>query len=205
MRRTSLRLLAAILLIAILAWWIAPRAATPGVTARRPEPTPLARSVAAAPARTPAPPMVVQRAAVALRSPSVREQQAFRFVLSDGKLTLEAVEEIRGDFHPPRAAPAWEAGMFCCRLLDARQRVVAEETLPAPDHVCVVLDPNTPGPDGRPQAVEFSPRGPVVFQVRMPSLATATQLKVYRLAGSRPAMLDAEPAGQLLASIPLTR
>ncbi len=95
--------------------------------------------------------------------------------------------------------------MFCCRLLDASQRVLAEETLRAPDELCVVLDPNTPGPDGKPQPAQLSPTGPITFQVRMPMAEGATQLKIYRLAGPRPEIRDAEPAGQLLATIPLTR
>jgi len=134
-----------------------------------------------------------------------RERRAFRFVLSDGKLELEAVEDIQGDFHPRRGRAAWQPGMLCCRLLDDRQRVLAEETVPAPDHVCIVLDPNVAGADGKPQPAVLSPGGPVVFQVRLPKMESATQMKVYRLAGAQPAGFDEEPAGQLLATIPLAR
>lgn len=126
-------------------------------------------------------------------------------MLEGQKLRLEADEEITGEFHRPRGQPAWEAGMLCCRLLDAGQRLLAEETLRAPDELCVVLDPNTPGPDGKPQPAKLSPEGPVTFQVRLPKVAGATELKIYRLAGPRPELQDAEPAGQLLATIPLTR
>jgi len=133
------------------------------------------------------------------------EQRAFRFVLSFGKLELETVEDIRGDFHPRRGRTAWQPGMLYCRLLDDQQRVLAEETVPAPDHVCVVLDPNTPGPDGKPQPAVLTTTGPVVFQVRLPKMDSATQMKVYRLAGAQSAGLDEEPPGQLLAIIPLAR
>ena len=132
-------------------------------------------------------------------------QRVFRFVLDGQKLTLEADDEISGEFHRQRGQPIWEAGMFCCRLLDAGQRVLAEETLRAPDELCVVLDPTPPGPDGKPQPAQFSPSGPVTFQVRLPKVEGATELKIYRLAGPRPEVRDAEPAGQLLATIPLAR
>lgn len=136
---------------------------------------------------------------------ALNKQHAFRFILTDGKLALDAVDDIQGDFRPRRGEMAWEAGMFYCRLLDAEKRVLAEETLMAPDHVCVVLDPHTPGADGKPQPARLSPTGPVVFQVRMPGGEAATDMKIYRIQGPRPATPGDEPAGELLATIPLTR
>lgn len=133
------------------------------------------------------------------------ERRAYRLVLSSGRLELETAEDIRGDFHPRRGRTAWRPGMLCCRLLDAQQHVLAEETLPAPDYVCVVLDPNTPGQNGKPQPAALSPTGPVVFQVRMPKLESATQMKVYRIVGTQPPRLREEPPGQLLATIPLAQ
>lgn len=93
--------------------------------------------------------------------------------------------------------------MFYCRLLDEQGHVLAEETFAAPDHVCIVLDPNMPGPDGKPQAAQLSPDGPVTFQVRMPKVESAAMVKLYRLEGPPPAARDAEPAGKLIAAIPL--
>jgi hypothetical protein len=133
------------------------------------------------------------------------EQRAFRFVLHDGRLELEAAEDVHGDFHQRRGPVAWHPGMLCCRLVDSRQRVLAEETVHAPDRVCVVLDPNTAGPDGKPLPAVLSPKGPAVFQVRLPKVASATEMKVYRITGLRPATAGGEFAGQLLATVPLNR
>lgn len=131
-----------------------------------------------------------------------REARAYRLVLDSGACTLEAVEEIRGDFRRPRAV-AWAAGMLSCRLLDATGRVLAEETMPAPDHLCVVLDPLTPGPDGRPAPAALTPSGPVTFQTRLPKFSTAASLEIIRLSGEPAPSAGARPPGQLLASIPL--
>ena len=115
-------------------------------------------------------------------------------------LALEATEDLRGEFRRRRGPAAWAPGMLCCRLLDAEQRVLAEETLSPPDRTCVVLDPHIAGP---PQPTVLTADGPVVFQVRLPKLAAATELKVYRLAGADRAALGAEPVGTLLGSFPL--
>ena len=124
--------------------------------------------------------------------------------MSGDQITLEAVTDIRGDFHRRRGPLAWEPGMLYCCLLDDSQRILAEETLPAPDQVCVVLDPHG-NADTAPQPVRFTPEGPVVFQVRMPKIDAATQMKIYRLAGPRGTTFNGEPEGALLATIPLTR
>jgi hypothetical protein len=130
-------------------------------------------------------------------------QRAFRFVLHDGRLELEAAEDIHGDFHQRRGPVAWQPGMLCCRLLDAQKRVLAEETVQAPDRVCVVLDPNTKDADGNPLPAVLSPKGSAVFQVRLPKVGAATQMRVYRITGPRPATAGGNFAGQLLATVPL--
>ncbi|MCX6872898.1 MAG: hypothetical protein NTW21_03690 [Verrucomicrobia bacterium] len=130
-------------------------------------------------------------------------QTAFRLLLDGDSVQLMAVEELQGDFHRRRGRLAWLPGMLYCRLLDAEQRVLAEDTLAAPDRACVVLDPQAAGADGRPVVTMFSPSGPVVFQVRLPHLEAATELRVSRLTGPRPAGALAEPVGKLLASIAL--
>ncbi len=130
-------------------------------------------------------------------------QRAYRLILDGDSLVLEAAEDLRGEFRRRRGPAAWSPGMLCCRLLDADQRVLAQETVPPPDRTCVVLDPHVTGPAGQPQPAVLTADGPVVFQVRLPQLATATELKVYRLAGTDPAAFDQEPAGTLLATFPL--
>lgn len=158
----------------------------------------------AAVATVPPPNATLPPSAVTAQSPP-GEQRAFRFVLNGDKIELEAVEDMRGDFHRRRGPMAWQPGMFYCRLLDAAQRVLAEDTLAAPDRTCVVLDPNTPDANGKPRPVVLTATGPAVFQVRLPKIDSATQMKIYRLAGTRPAMANEEPLGQLLATIPLSK
>ena len=150
----------------------------------------------------PPPPRVsAPEPAQSVSSPS--EQRAFRFVLTGSKIELAAAEDITGDFHPRRGPLAWQPGMIYCRLLDESQRVLAEQTVPAPDHMCIVLDPNLPDASGNPQPAALTPTGPVVFQMRMPRVDSATHMKVYRLQGIRPAGLTEEPIGELLATIAL--
>lgn len=147
---------------------------------------------------------VSQPAAAVALAPGLG-QRAYRLVLDGDTLALEAAEDLRGEFRRSRGPAAWAPGMLCCRLLDADQRVLAQETVPPPDRTCVVLDPHVTGPTGQPQPAVLTADGPVVFQVRLPQLATATELKVYRLAGTDPAAFDQEPAGTLLAAFPLRR
>jgi len=130
-------------------------------------------------------------------------RHAYRFRMDAGKVSLETVETVHGQFRQRRGAPDWNPGMFCYRLLDAQDHVLAEETQPAPDHRCVVLDPHVTRADGSPLAAALTADGPTIFQVRMPRHDHATTLRIYRLSGPRPADADAEPAGELLASIPV--
>lgn len=141
----------------------------------------------------------------AVDAPAPDRLHAFRFVLTGDKLALDAVERIQGDFRKRRGEMAWEQGMFYCRLLDAENRVLAEETLMAPDYVCMVLDPRTPGADGMPSPVRLSPTGPVVFQVRMAGGESASEMKIYRIQTPRPANPGDEPASGLLATISLAQ
>ncbi len=216
------RLLVLAGLLALLAWWgigrrsVPPPASkavpevvgadgvvNPGVPVLQPPP-PEARAATAGepPSALASPPAAAVRVAGA---PGATRQDAFRFVLADQKVTLEAVEEIVGQFHPRRRGMAWEAGMFYVRLLDASARVLAEETMDAPDRTCVVLDPHVPDSAGRARPATLTPSGPVVFQVRMPQHRDAVQVRIYRLDGAPLAEPGAEPAGRLLAAIPLTR
>ncbi len=129
-------------------------------------------------------------------------QRAFRFVLSGDELQLEASTELQGDFRPLRRGAIWAPGRICCRLLDAEQRVLAEDTVPAPDFTCTVLDASSGSP-GEPVPVRFTADGPITFQVRLPDVPTARELRVYRLTGFQAPGAGAEPAGRLLASLTL--
>jgi len=211
MRHTLFRIAAAVL-VGLVVWW--------GWTARvkrRPAakaPAQSSRAVTVTPALSAATPAATALPALAAPPPSIpatalppapAEQVAYRFAMNKGELALEAVEEIRGDFRRRRGEPVWQAGMLCYRLLDAAQRVLAEEIAPAPDYVCIVLDPNTPDADGQPQAVQLTPPEPIVFQARMPKVEAATHMKIYRLSGARAATAGAEPPGRLLATITLPK
>ena len=138
-------------------------------------------------------------------SPFYSKARAYRIVMSElGACSLEAVEELKGDFRKPRSMKRL-AGMFSCRLLDTNGRVLAESTIQAPDQVCVVLDPQVTDAAGAPLPSRLTSEGPVVFQVRLPKVEDAAALEIVRLAGSREPQGDERPLGQLVALLDLTR
>jgi len=141
--------------------------------------------------------------APAIAAAASGRQRAFRMVLNGDAVELEAATELRGDFRPARRGAIWAPGRLCCRLLDAEQRVLAEDTVPAPDFTCTVLDGGDEATGGAPRLVRFTADGPVVFQVRLPEIPAARELRVYRLTGFVPPPAGAEPAGRLLASLAL--
>ncbi len=108
------------------------------------------------------------------------------------------MEEVRGVFRRERT-PLWQAGMLYCRLVASDGRVVGERTIPAPDHVCFVLDPNVS--TEAPVVARLTPDAPVLFQVRFDGIAEAVRLDVHRIStDTRPAD-SATPIGPLLGSI----
>lgn len=131
------------------------------------------------------------------------QRQAYRFALRGGKISLEGVDLLQGDFHKRRGPMAWRPGMWCVRFLDADMRVLAQETAPAPDEPCVVLDPNVLNASGNPQVSQLKLTDDVMMQMRVPPVSGAAWIKIYRIASAQPAAWDVEPMGQLLASIPL--
>ena len=86
--------------------------------------------------------------------------------------------------------------MLRCRLLDAEQRVLAEEFLPQPDFQCVVLDPVQTS--GKATPAQLTDSGPVVVQTRLPSKAGAAILEIGRL--DTP---SSEPSVRILAQFAL--
>ncbi len=125
-------------------------------------------------------------------------QTVFRLQLDGSRCTLENVAEVTGSFGRERTI-RWQAGMLCCRLLAGDGRIVGEQTLPAPDYVCVVLDPNDAS--GAPAAARLTSDGPAVFQVRFPEVSGAEKLEIYRIATETRSSDPAAPIGQLLGSI----
>lgn len=108
-----------------------------------------------------------------------RFRRAYLLSLDGGKLGLENAEDIEGDFATPRRRQEEWTGMLRCRLVSAEGKVLAEELLPAPDHLCTVLDAR----DGEPKPVTYTPPGPVLFQLRLPRRADATRLDIARITG----------------------
>ena len=138
--------------------------------------------------------------------PQPGKRTAFRLELAGEVVKLIGTDELQGDFHRLRGRLAWWPGMVYFRLLDAQQRVLAEETLAAPERTCVVLRSGSPEVDGdAPPSAMMPSSTPVVIQVRMPSVVGATQLQVYRLTGERPADSQAEAPTKLLATLPLQK
>lgn len=108
------------------------------------------------------------------------------------------MEEVSGAFGRERV-PQWQTGMLCCRLIAQDGRIVGERTLPAPDYVCVVLDPNDASKF--PTAARLTADGPATFQVRFPQVADAVRLEVHRIATETRPEDAGTPVGRLIASI----
>lgn len=125
-----------------------------------------------------------------------RFKRAYMLSLDKGALTFLEQQDIEGDFAPKRRKPEEWSGMLRCRLLSESNAVLAEELLPAPDHLCAVLDPKS----GSDKPVQYTVPGPVVFQVRLPRVKGATRLDIIRI------IQPGEPPLEgLLGSIPLPK
>ncbi len=130
----------------------------------------------AAPASPPAPPSG-DRPRLDDSKSGPRFKRAYMLSLDQGRLTLVDQQDIEGDFAPKRRKPEEWSGMLRCRLMSADNQILAEELLPAPDHLCAVLDPQTGGS----KPVNYTVAGPVVFQVRMPRVKGAARLDISRI------------------------
>ena len=89
--------------------------------------------------------------------------------LDAGKISLVDSEDVEGDFAPDCRPPEAWSGMLRCRLLSESNAVLAEELLPAPDHLCAVLDPKS----GSSELVKFTFAQPALFQLRVPRIKQA--------------------------------
>ena len=125
-----------------------------------------------------------------------RYKRAYMLSLDQGALAFVEAQDIEGDFAPKRGREEIWSTMLRCRLMSETNAVLAEELLPAPDQVCQVLDPRST--DAQP--VNFTARGPVIFQVRLPRVKGASRLDVFRI------VQPGEPAVEnLLGSLLLPR
>ena len=114
-------------------------------------------------------------------------------LLADGEqFSLQAVDEVQGDFRQPRAQPSG-SGVLSCRLVSDKSGLLASTLVAAPVNFCNVLDPVTGG------AVTYVRPAPQVMQIRLPRVEGADRLEIHADASAT------EPASpsRLLASIPL--
>jgi hypothetical protein len=125
-------------------------------------------------------------------------QIVFRLILEDGTCSLDAVEQVQGQFRSRRAAPEVHAGMIACRLLGPNHQIIAERWLHPPDHVCAVLDTTTAGTATNPRALTLAGIGPQVFQVHFPAALRGQRMDVYRIHATHPNLQET-----LLLSVPL--
>jgi hypothetical protein len=146
-------------------------------------------------ANTP-PPAIPPPAAAGDDKTGPRFKRAYMLSLDKGALTFMEAQDIEGDFAPKRRKPEEWSGMLRCRLLSETNAVLAEELLPAPDHLCAVIDPKS----GSDKPVQYTAAGPVVFQVRLPRVKGATRLDIIRIIQPGDPPLEG-----LLGSIPLPR
>lgn len=102
------------------------------------------------------------------------QQQAYRFAVRGGKITLEGVDLLQGDFHQHRGPQPWLPGMWCVRFLDADMRLLARETAAAPDEPCVMLDPNALNASGAPHVSKLKLTDDVMMQMRVPPVSGAS-------------------------------
>lgn len=208
MRRPVLVLILC-LLAGLLAWWelrhlggAGERAAgssnpssSPAVEAKEEVTEKLAMTVTQT-AVNASPPATPPPAAAVDDKTGPRFKRAYMLSLDKGALTFMEAQDIEGDFAPKRRKPEEWSGMLRCRLLSETNAVLAEELLPAPDHLCAVLDPKS----GSDKPVQYTAAGPVVFQVRLPRVKGATRLDIIRI------IQPGEPPLEgLLGSIPLPK
>lgn len=132
------------------------------------------------------------------------ELVAYRIAVRNGNITLDGIEHIWGNFHARRGSLTWYPGMWCVRLLDADMKVLAEDTLRAPDATCIVLDHHHTDAEGHPQPVQYSGLAEEsMLQMRLPPNPEAKWLHIYRISTTSAIDWTHDPSDQQLAAIPL--
>jgi hypothetical protein len=118
--------------------------------------------------------------------------RVYRLLADGGQFTLEAVDEVQGDFRQPRAK-ASGSGVLSCRLVSDQTGLLASTEVAAPLEHCRVLDPAAAG------AVDYLRPAPQVMQVRLPVVEGADRLEIHGTAQGPGSAVTS----RLLASIPL--
>ena len=176
-RRSPWRLLVVVSLLVLTAG-LARRSRTASSPSPAPDPAEPSGTVSLPRAPEPVRPEESPRANPPDPSPSTRT--VYRFQIEDDRCELLAAEPIQGDFRR-RTVSRRQPGMLRCRLVDAEQRVLAEEFLPQPDFHCVVLDPVAPSSTSNASPARLTGSGPVVVQTRLAASAPATTLEIGRI------------------------
>lgn len=205
--KRPLLLLILLLLLGSFAYWLLGNRATNVASHEKSEPS--AEKAAPEPPSATVPLPVPATTKTALSPPQKtsgeddptgnRLRRAYMLSLDKGALTFLEQQDIEGDFAKPRRKPEEWSGMLRCRLMSDSNAVLAEELLPAPDHLCAVIDPKS----GSDKPVQYTVAGPVVFQVRLPRVKGAARLDISRII--QPADSTQPGLEGQLGSIPLPR
>jgi len=112
-------------------------------------------------------------------------RKTYIFRLDAGKATLVESSDITGEFRPSNGKLVKRTGRLYYVLLDSRGNMIAEETTPAYDYNCTMLEG---GPDGTRHGNETAETHrkhvPTIVDVILPKAANAKTLNLYRLTGS---------------------
>lgn len=101
---------------------------------------------------------------------------AYRLLVDGERVDFIAAEDLHGRFKTRRGEPARLPGMLLCRLLAGDGRILAEETLAAPDQASLI-----PAGADLPASGRAAPQRPSLCQVRLPQSDDAAVLEVYRV------------------------
>lgn len=178
------------LLMLLILWWQAGQ--NPEKTASTPHAAPAGPLVSLPPTESPPDLTVVSPPPAGSAGESLPWARVYRLLADGERFSLEAVDEVQGDFRQPRAQPSG-SGVLSCRLVSDTSGLLASTLVAAPVTQCNVLDPVTGG------AVTYVRPAPSVMQIRLPRVEGADRLEIHADASTT------EPAGpsRLLASIPL--
>ena len=175
------------LLMLLILWWQAGH--DPEKTASAPT---IAPQVSMPPAESPAGLPEVSPPPAGSTAEGLPRARVYRLLADGEQFSLQAVDEVQGDFRQPRAQPSG-SGVLSCRLVSDKSGLLASTLVAAPVTQCNVLDPVTGG------AVTYVRPAPQVMQIRLPMVEGADRLEIHADASTT------EPASpsRLLASIPL--
>ncbi len=178
------------LLMLLILWWQAGQ--DPEKAASAPKAPPVGPLVSLLPAESAPSLTEVPPPPAGTTGEDLPRARVYRLLADGEQFSLQAVDEVQGDFRQPRAQPSGSE-VLSCRLVSDKSGVLASTLVAAPVNFCNVLDPVTGG------AVTYVRPAPQVMQIRLPRVEGADRLEIHADASA------SEPASpsRLLASIPL--